>query len=289
MPKCSVFGSLPVFVSLALSSSILMGVVSASQVEPLNVAHRGASAVSPENTLDAYREAVKMGANGAECDVRITADGVLILAHDATTRRTMGGGEQQLHQLTYAAVQKLDAGAWKNPRFSGEKVPTLDEYLACLQKTDCAPVVEIKVEGIEKLVLEAIRQRKMLEVTTVIAFSPTVVQAVRKQEPRIKVAFLYSEKIQGTPEANAPRLAALLLEKCRTLDISILDLNHGLLSPQLIQTLHESGVSVWCWTVNNPARMRVLLDWGVDSITTDHPDILTKVLAERASMPANTR
>jgi glycerophosphoryl diester phosphodiesterase len=249
----------------------------------INVAHRGASFLAPENTLMAFRIAISSGADGAECDVYRSSDGVIFLSHDKTTKRTFGGGDQDLTQMTYAEIQKLDAGRWKGKQFQGEKVPTLDDYLELLKDTNCHPVVEIKMEGIEQLVLESIRKQDMIKVTTIIAFSENVVKAIRHLEPDSCVAWLYSENLKdkGTAEENAQRLAEFLIRKCKELDTTVLDVNHGLLSADLVKNLQNAGIHVWCWTVNDVDRMNTLLDWGVESITTDRPELLSEILKTR--------
>lgn len=249
----------------------------------LNVAHRGASHLAPENTLMAYRISVTAGATGAECDVYRSKDGALFLAHDGTTKRTMGGGDRKVTDLTFAELRKLDAGAWKGKQFKGEPVPTLDEYLELLKDTTCHPVVEIKMDGIEKPVLDSIRKAGMLEVTTIIAFSKNVVKEIRKQEPNICVAWLHSENLKdkGSAEENADRMFEFYMNACKELDTKVLDLGHGVLSEKLIKKLQAAGIHVWCWTVNDVARMNQLLDWGIESITTDRPELLTEVLKTR--------
>ena len=248
-----------------------------------NVAHRGHSFVAPENTLVAYQAAIEAGADGGECDVYRSADGVVFLSHDKSPKRTMGGGEEELTKMTFAQIRQFDAGSWKGEKFKGEKVPTLDEYLKALKGTKCFPVVEIKQVGIEADVLECIRKNEMTDVTTIIAFDEKVVQEIRRLEPKICVAWLYSESLKdkGTPEENAERLAELIVGRCRKLDVTIIDLGHGLLSPKLVQLLNAADIHVWAWTVNDEEAMKRYLDWGVVSITTDKPDVLAKILKER--------
>ncbi|MDR2643986.1 MAG: hypothetical protein LBC74_14495 [Planctomycetaceae bacterium] len=271
------------FVTL-IYSSYSAGVLRAEWEMPMltrvNVAHRGASYLAPENTLLAYRIAISAGANGAECDVYKTADNVLVLSHDQSTKRTMGGKNQDITKLTFDEIRKLDAGIWKGKQFKNEKVPTLDEYLELLKGTQCSPIIEIKMDQIEKPVIETVRKYDLISVTVIIAFSEKVVKEVRRLESNICVAWLYSEKLpKGTSaEDNADRLAEFLLKKCRQLDTNVLDLNHNIISPKLIKRLKEAGVHVWCWTVNDTERMKVLLDWGVESITTDRPELLNEIL-----------
>jgi glycerophosphoryl diester phosphodiesterase len=248
-----------------------------------NVGHRGASFVAPENTLASYRTAIEFGANGGECDVYRSADGILFLSHDRSPKRTMGGGEEDLTKMTFEQIRQFDAGSWKGEKFKGEKVPMLAEYLKVLKDTTCHPVIEIKQSGIEADVLECIRCYEMMDVSTIITFGEGIVREVRRLEPNIAVAWLYGEdlKDKGTAEENAERLTDFLLQRCRELDITVLDLNHGLLSPKLIKSLNEAGIHVWAWTVNDETAMRRFLDWGVESITTDKPELLAKILEER--------
>ena len=248
-----------------------------------NVAHRGHSFIAPENTLASYRAAIEAGADGGECDVYRSADGVVFLSHDRSPKRTMGGSDGNLTQMTFDQIRQFDAGSWKGEKFTGEKVPTLDEYLKLLKGTKCHPVIEIKQPGIEADVLEIVRKNEMMDVSTIIAFSEDAVRAVRRLAPDICVAWLYSEdlKDKGTAEENAERLAELVIGRCRALDVSIIDLDHRLLSPKLIQSLNEAAIHVWAWTVNDEIAMRRYLDWGVVSITTDKPELMTKILEER--------
>ena len=249
----------------------------------VNVAHRGASAAFPENTLSAYRGAVHAGADGGECDVFCSADGVVFLSHDRTPKRTMGGGDEDLTTLTFEQIRKFDAGVWKHERFKGEPVPSLDEFMLLLWGTTCHPVIEIKQVGIAADVIEVVRRNKMADVSTIISFHESVVRDVRRLEPELCVAWLYSENLRdkGTAEENAERLAEFLIGKSRELDIAILDLNHGLLSPQLVKLLNEADIHVWAWTVNDASAMERYLDWGVVSITTDRPELMTEILERR--------
>jgi glycerophosphoryl diester phosphodiesterase/lysophospholipase L1-like esterase len=249
----------------------------------VNVAHRGASAAAPENTLSAYRAAVEAGADGAECDVYRSADGVVFLSHDRTPKRTMGGSNEDLTKMTFEQIRKFDAGIWKGERFKGELVPTLDEFMLLLWGTSCHPVIEIKQTGIEADVIEIVRRSKMVDESTIIAFDAGVVREIRRLEPKICVAWLYSEdlKNKGTAEENADRLASMMIKRCRELDIAVIDLDHGLLSPKLVTLLREADIHVWAWTVDDASAMERYLDWGVVSITTNKPELLSERLKRR--------
>lgn len=239
------------------------------------VAHRGSSATAPENTLAAAKLAVEHKANGCEVDVYRSADGKIILMHDGNLKRT-AGLDKKVVDTTYTEMQKLDAGAWKNAKYAGEKIPTLEEYLAVLKGTDCRPVIEIKMEGIEEDVLKAVREADMVDVTVIIAFSKTVVKKMRELEPKLCVAWLYGTEHKGTPQ----ELADLLTKEARWCDTNILDLNHGLINPEMLAILRARGFHVWAWTVDDPNRMEQLLRWGIDSITTNKPDVLHGIMTK---------
>jgi glycerophosphoryl diester phosphodiesterase len=277
----------PITLFLLLSDQSLLGEEYSAMpvLTRINVAHRGASFLAPENTLMAFRIAISSRANGAECDVYRSSDGILFLSHDNTAKRTFGGCDQNLTLMAYAEIQTLDVGQWKGKQFQGETVPKLDDYLKLLKDTNCHPVVEIKMGGIEQPVLESIRKQDMIKVATIIAFSENVIKEIRRLEPDICVAWLYNESLKnkGTAEENAERLTEFFIKKCKELDTTVLDVNHELLSANLVKNLQQAGIHVWCWTVNSTNRMNTLLDWGVESITTDRPELLNEILKTRSS------
>jgi len=233
------------------------------------VAHRGFSSAAPENTLAAIRAAIQAGATGCEFDVYRSADGTIVLMHDKTVNRTTDG-VGPVTELTLQQLQELDAGSWKGKQFAGERVPTLKEALRLLDQSGCQPVIEIKMEGISKQVVEDVRELGMVDQVAVIAFSEAVVREIRELEPRIDCAWLYGKTPEGTPVQQAEWLASRAI-KCQA---KILDLNFTMLSPELITELKKRDLEVWTWTVNETPVMHALQRWGVDSITTDRPDVL---------------
>ena len=240
------------------------------------VAHRGSSHDAPENTLAAAKLSIEMNSDGSECDVYQIADGTVVLLHDGNLKRTTGL-DKNVVECDYDTISKLDAGSWKGSKFKGEKIPTLQEYLALFKGVSTRPVVEIKMEGIEKPVLDAIRDAGLVDRAIIIAFSDNVVKKIREQEPNISVAWLYGKKEDTW---SVQQMADYLTEKARNCDTTILDLNHGLITPELLKILRSRGFHVWAWTVDDPARMETLLRWGIDSITTNRPDVLNNVMSK---------
>jgi len=240
------------------------------------VAHRGFSAAAPENTLAAIRAAIKAGASGCEFDVYGCADGTVVLMHDKTVDRTTDGSGP-VTDLSLNRLKQLDAGSWMNARFAGEQIPTLTEALKLLRKTDCQPVIEIKMEGISKQVVEDVFALGMVDKVAVIAFSQNVVREVRELEPGIACAWLCGKSLEGDTKQQADWLQARARE-CKT---NLLDLKFSLLSPELIAELKRRGMGVWTWTVNEAVIMKALQEWGVGSITTDRPDLLKELMRKR--------
>lgn len=247
--------------------------VSAKSTTPDIVAHRGYSAVAPENTLAAIREAVRAGATGCEFDVYACADGTVVLMHDKTVDRTTDG-KGDVTKLTLQQLRRLDAGSWKDKQYAGERVPTLAEALRLLQDTKCQPVIEIKMEGISKKVVQAVRALDMTSRVAVIAFSPNVVREIRDIEPKITCAWLCGGFPTEISADSVTQQADWLQTQAQECSATILDLNFGMLSPGLTAELKRRDLGVWCWTVNEPVVMNQLQVWGVDSITTDRPDLL---------------
>lgn len=235
------------------------------------VAHRGFSSRAPENTLSAIREAIAAGSTGCEFDVYGCADGHVVLMHDKKVDRTTNGvGE--VTKLSLKQLQKLDAGSWKDARYGGESVPTLVEALKLLKDTDCQPVIEIKMEGISKQVVDDVRKLNMVDQVAVIAFSENVVREIRELEPQMTCAWLCSKQLTGDSTSQADWLA----EQASQCNATVLDLNYNMLTPELVAELKKRNLGVWTWTVNEAVVMQALQQWGVDSITTDRPDLLSR-------------
>lgn len=240
------------------------------------VAHRGFSHIAPENTLSSIRAAVAAGADGCEFDVYRTKDGAVVLMHDETVERTTDG-KGNVTEMTLAELKKLDVGKWKHEKYAGERIATLDEALAELQGTDCIPVIEIKMDGMGREVVEAVAKAGMIERAVVISFRKAAVKEVRELEPRLACAWLYGDDIAGSPPEQAEWIAA----EAASCKAEMVDLDAAILSPELIGELQQRGLKVWCWTVDDAAEMDALMRWGIGSITTNRPDVL-RPLVEKA-------
>lgn len=234
------------------------------------IAHRGVSAYYPENSLSALKAAIEWDLPGAEFDVRKTADGKLILFHDQNTKR-YNGDQTPVEKLSFNEIRKLDLSkAGKDlEKFTGEKVPEFEEALLLFKTSKCRPVIEIKVDHIEKPVVELIRKHGMEKKAVIIDFSWKRVKIFRDLAPEIPVAWICSFKKDEKSPKEIAEIIFNTLKKCNT---DTIDINYLSLTPELLKILREANVRVLCWTVNHQKDISRMLDWKIESITTDYPD-----------------
>lgn len=236
----------------------------------LRIAHRGASAHAPENTLASFRLAVEMGTDGVEMDVHVTGDGEVVVLHDATLDRTTDRIEH-VAQMAMSDIRAADAGVRFSEAFVGERVPTLDEAFDVLPANTLA-VVELKVRDAALPVAEIVRKANRLDQTVVISFIPETLREIRFAEPRIATSLLIGSSREG-PQPTATSL----IQQAFDVGTSCLDLQWELATEAAIAHIHRLGGSVWTWTVDSPADMARLVNADVDAITSNYPDRLNDI------------
>ncbi len=242
------------------------------------VAHRGASFDAPENTVAAIKLAWQQKADAAEFDVYLSKDGKIVVIHDATTKRT-AGEDRKVAGSTVEQLKKLDVGKWKDPKFAGERVPTLEEMLATVPagkrvfiEVKCGPEI---VEELDR-VLKASKLKP--EQTAVISFSADVVAAAKKARPDLQAYWIVSL----APKGKQPRNAEELIAKAKEIKADGLDLSAtpAILDKTFGTKVKDAGLKLYVWTVNDAALARQMIAAGVESITTDRPGWLREQLAK---------
>jgi len=240
---------------------------------PRLIAHRG-GCLAPENTLPAFAEAAWRGYRAIECDVTLTADGIPVLFHDETLERT-AGGIGPVAAATWAELATLDAGAWFHPRFSGTRIPTLEQAISTWQKLGLQALIELKVNPgqdpalLGRVVATIVGKLWCGEPPVFISFDGKALAAAAAIAPAIPRAL-----VLGTPwlESNPwPEDWRQQMEAARA---TALDFDHSLMTRERVAELHAAGVPVVTWTVNDPDRAAELLAWGVDGVTTDAIDLI---------------
>lgn len=237
------------------------------------VAHRGGAKLAPENTLAAYRAAVERGDRAAECDVHLSADGELVVIHDATLARTTDG-HGAVARTPWSKLRRLDAGAWKNLRFRGEPLPRLDEVLD-LVRGKMVLFIELKRgEGLVEKVAEAIDARpEQREQLIIISFDSKMISEASKRLPDIP-RMLLMRSAAGSNEK--------IVRRARRKGATMLGVHSGALSAGLIREAHRKRLPVYAFTVNSPRRAEQLVELGVDGIITDAPPTIDASLVAGA-------
>ena len=229
----------------------------------IRVAHRGASGNAPENTLAAFKKALEIGVDAVELDLHGTADGEIVVIHDATLDRTTDL-QGHINETSLETIRGADAGAWFDTEFTGEPVPTLTEALACIGEETIA-VLEIKDPLIAEAVVAKIHETETLGTTVVISFHTSVLQTLRTLAPRIATGWLIGD-------SNKQVSPIALCQQLGELGSSLLNVNHELITAEFAYEVHRRGIALWCWTVDDIARMREMRAFGVQGITSNYPE-----------------
>jgi len=237
---------------------------------PPVIGHRGAAGAAPENTLAALRKAKELGAPWVEFDVRLTQDGRVILLHDDRIDRTTDGKGAAL-DLSFEEIRRFDAGKWFSPEFSGETVPAFEEAISCLAELGLGANIELKpAYGTEVATAEAVagllrsHWPDHLPLPLVSSFAPLAIEAFRAVAPEFPRGYL----CVWLPRNWRRRVEAL---SCVTINC-----DYRRLDRDLVRKVGAEGYPLLAYTVNDKAKARELLDWGVTSLFTDRPDLLYK-------------
>lgn len=232
---------------------------------PIILAHRGDSAHAPENTLPAFSQAIQEGVDGIELDVKLTADGHVVVIHDSDVERTTDG-KGRVAALTLDAVRKLDAGSWFDPKFSGTKIPLLDEAFETIGR-DKLINIELKnystpFNGLALKVCEVIKRHNNGSQIILSSFFAFNLNIAAKILPNVSRGLL---AMRGTPGLWARSFGFMFG------DFQALHPHVSSVSRQQVARAHRVHRRVHVWTVNDPEEVIRLTDWGVDGIITDDP------------------
>jgi len=243
------------------------------------VAHRGASAQAPENTLAAMKRAWQLEADAVEGDFYLSRDGHIVCIHDGTTKRT-AGVTLPVKETDFAELRKLDVGSWKGQRWAGERIPTLGEMLDALPDGKRL-VIEIK-DGprLVPVLAHKLAERKIeADRLLVIAFGADVVAESKRLLPDVKALWLCSPSLDKHSHCYKPSYESVL-QTLERIDADGLDIraDPGYVTPEFVQQLTDRGLELHCWTVNDPRLASQFRDLGVKSITTDVPDVIRRGL-----------
>lgn len=269
---------------------LLLACVATAMAAEIQVhGHRGARAVLPENTLPAFEYAIEVGADAIELDLAVTRDNVLVVSHDPMLNPAIcksPGGSPVIRRLTLAELRRWDCGSLRNPEFPrqkpvpGAQIPTLDEVLALADRGDFLFNIETKLaadhpeytpppEEFARLVVEAVRRRKLESRVIVQSFDFRTLHAMKKLAPGIPLAALYSRDDRD------------FVSMAREAGAGIIAPHYSLVTLERVAAAHQAGLKVIPWTANDERVWEALVAADVDGIITDDPAALIDYLKRR--------
>lgn len=233
------------------------------------IAHRGASAYAPENTIAAFELAIQQGADMVELDVQRSADGTLIIFHDETTERWDGQRKLAI-ECSLDELRQLDIG--------GERIATLQETCEFAKSHSLALNVELKGFGIGADVCRILRETGVEELVLFSSFVPEALREVQAISPHIPRAYLMGT---DTLRPKVRLRESWPLTALRQEEVQVWHPAYQIpFLSRVIPVVKRAGYGINVWTVNDPRRMRQLIELGVDGIITDTPDVLRRIVDE---------
>jgi glycerophosphoryl diester phosphodiesterase len=229
-------------------------------------AHRGASGNAPENTMAAFRLAVEQGCEAIELDVQLTRDGEAVICHDHFLNRTTNGSGL-IKDYTLAELQRLDAGGWFGETFAGERIPSLDEFLSFIAKTNVTVNIELKnlpiaYEHIERKVVELIHKHGMAEKVILSSFDHYSLAIAAKLDSSLKLGVLFATRLIE-PWKYVARLpfAAYSIHP-----------HFSFVDEEYVKECHNLGFKVIAYTVDDTDWYKHYRRFGIDGIFSNYPE-----------------
>lgn len=257
-------------INFAYSLAERKGVLNSGVGENVMItAHRGYSAVYPENTMPAVVGAVEIGADCIEIDVQQTADGEIVVMHDSNTKRTCGV-DLNVWETNYEELRYLDAGRWFDDRYAQTTIPTLDEVLKYTRGKIWVNI-ELKPTGNEKdfeqAVIDVIEQNHCEKMVYISSMKYECLELAKKINPEIKTVYITSVSFGNFAELEAADGYSI---------------EASMLTQKFVNRAHGHGKEVHVWTVNSESTMAEVLKYDVDAIITDQPVLATELIFEKA-------
>ena len=234
-------------------------------IETEITAHRGSSRTAPENTIPAIEAAVEEMADSVEIDVQMTADGVVVLGHDASLKR-VAGVNRSIASMTFEELEKLDVGSWFSSEYAGTRIPSLSEVLElCSQKISLN--IEIKYVGknseLPEKTAEMVREYGMENQCVITSTNLSYLKRVKEALPEIRTGYIISAAYGNFYSSE---------------DVDFISIRSGFVTSALMQNAHEQGKAVYAWTVNTKSELERLTLLGVDGIITDRPVLAREIV-----------
>jgi glycerophosphoryl diester phosphodiesterase len=264
-------------------SKRLPSVGSGMPFHPLILGHRGASAVAPENTLSAFSRAINDGADGIEFDVRLSLDGVPVVIHDATLKRT-GLIDRVVRELTASELREIDVGSWfsqstqSHASYASEKLPLLEQVFDLFRANSGHLYIEMKCDRDEgtALVAEVVRlthQSRMEDRVVVESFDLSAIAAVKRIDSGIRTAALFEPRL-SRPISTVRRLK--MIDTALDIGADEIALHHTLAGVRVIEKAKRKGLEIVVWTVDDRVWIERARSLGIKALIANDPASLLR-------------
>lgn len=235
------------------------------------LAHRGASAYAPENTMAAFKKAIEMKADGIELDVHLCKDAHLIVIHDEEVDRTTNG-KGKIKDFTLDQLKILDAGSWFSEQYKYEKIPTLEQVLEIIKPTSLYLNIEIKAgyrvyAGIEEKLLYTIEKYHMLNRVIVSSFDHYSLVKIKDLNSKVKTGMLYEASLYEP------------WQYAESIKVDALHPNYSTLTKDFIEKAYSNKLEINTYTVNDEEDINTLVMNKVSSIITNYPDKAKRIIS----------
>jgi len=246
---------------------------------PLVIAHRGHSIAVPENTLEAYRRAIELGAEMIECDVNMTRDGELVMIHDWRLDRTTTA-TGRVEDMTLAEIQALDAGSPFDPTFAGLRIPSTAQTLDLAREAGILMCFEVKGESpahfrrVAESLVDLLVAKDALGWAFMSSYDHDALAVAKARVPELMLA---PERLPD----DVPPDPAEAIRQATALGAEVLQNHWRFLTPELVEGLHGRGIGVWAWPTTEEDAIAVSLDAGVDGVMGDDVAAMVRLVAER--------
>lgn len=249
------------------------------------ISHRGANFFAPQNTIPAFEKALEIGIDGFETDVHLTKDGVPVLCHNYTINAT-SNKKGNISDYTYEELKAFDFGKYFSPIYAGTKIPTVDEFLSLVEKSDIkllnielkSPKEKTETDLVTKTI-DLVKSHNLMDRLIISSFNPELLVEAKKYESSCRTGLLYSPNrriawvISRDPVAFAKNIGADALHP------------HELyVTRKYVEKAHENGIMVNTWTVDAPRNIEKALNSHVDGIITNHPDLVKHIVSVREKL-----
>lgn len=247
------------------------------------ISHRGANRQAPQNTMPAFKKSLEIGVDGFETDVHLTSDGVPVICHNYTIDET-STGVGEIASMKLESLRRYDFGVKFHEKFSGTTLPTLEEFLTLCETADIEIMnIELKTplngdKSIVSKTIEAVKAHGLFDKLLISSFSHELLIECKKIDPRCKTGYLYSPNMKFALK----KMIFGYVKFAKEIGADYLHPHYSMVTKHYVKKLHENGIGINPWTVNDPEIAIKLIKNGVDGIITDVPDVINALIARNS-------